>query len=103
MAASRRRKRYASRDESTVWENLVMAADTRDKRMSLLGMCQAFGAPVVYPNPPDNGAVETGGSFAMWLYGYYGIPFAGAGHPVMRRWGGVTHMRVGNSFAGRSW
>lgn len=28
---------------------------------------------------------------------------AGTGHPTLRRWGGIPHLRVGNRIAGRSW
>ena len=77
-----------------------MAVDTRDKRFSMLGLAQAQGFPTLVPNP-DN-AITTGADFTMRLYGYYGIPFAGAGDPRMMRWGGVKHM-TNKSFAGRGW
>lgn len=77
-----------------------MAIDTRDKRFSLLGMCQAHGAPVVFPNP--DGTIDHT-DFEHLLYGYDGIEFAGPGDPRMTRWGGVPHMRVARGFAGRSW
>lgn len=68
----------------------------------MLGLGQAFGAPVVFPNPPDNGAVS-GLNFEQWIYSYRGIQFAGAGDPRMRRWGGLPNVRVAVNFAGRSW
>ena len=78
-----------------------MAVDTRDKRFSLLGMCQARGAPVVFSNPATAGVQET--EYEQWLYGYAGIQFAGPGDPRMKRWGGVTHMRVASPIGGRTW
>lgn len=78
-----------------------MAVDTRDKRFSLLGFAQAYGAPVVFPNPSVNGVQET--EFEQWLYCYAGIAMTGPGDPRMKRWGGVPHMRVAVPFGGRSW
>ena len=68
----------------------------------MLGLGQAWGSPVVFPNPPDNGSVN-GANFEQWLYSYVGIGFTGPGDPRMKRWGGVTHMRVASPIGGRTW
>ena len=78
-----------------------MAVDTRDKRFSLLGLGQAWGAPVVFPDPSVNGVQAT--EFEQWIYSYAGVQFTGPGDPRMKRWGGVTHMRVASPIGGRTW
>ncbi len=77
-----------------------MAVDTRDRRFAMLGLGQAWGSPVVFPNP-EVGGVDSG-DFEQWLYSYPGIQFAGAGDPRMMRWGGLPLVRQRPLF-GRSW
>ncbi len=77
-----------------------MAVDSRDKRFSLL----AFGKqiPQVFPNP-DAGGVESDDR-PQWIYLYHGSGISiQSGHPMMRRWSGVPHVRLNVSPFGRSW
>lgn len=75
-----------------------MAVDTRDKRMSMIGLASPL--PRVLPNP-DGSDAENDAERAMYIFMYYGTaPFAG--QPMMRRWGGTRHMTPGQGI-GRGW
>lgn len=76
-----------------------MAVDTRNKRMSMIGIF--LPVPRVAPEP-DN-SVDSIGDFEQWLMSYAGVDFNNptpSGNRWMR-WAGVPGMR--NTGFGRSW
>ena len=55
----------------------------------------------MFPDPSVSGVQAT--EFEQWIYSYAGVQFTGPGDPRMKRWGGVTHMRVASPIGGRTW
>ena len=78
-----------------------MAVDTRDKRMSMVGLAQFGFLPYVMPNPAGSN-FDTVFERAQMLHLYAGINIQ-SGQPTMLRWGGIPHVRLTRNPFGRSW
>lgn len=78
-----------------------MAVDSRDKRMSMIGIANGRFSPHVMPNPAGSD-FNLNTERAHMAYMYAGIA-PESGKPTMTYWKGVPHMRVGPQFGGRSW
>ena len=66
-----------------------------------MGVQWALGSAVQYTSTGSAVTMRWGIGSAFVLQEY--VAAGGAGHPTMRRWGGVPYMMPGPVLAGRSW